>query len=85
MPFPVLYVLYISTFVFVYRCAALAPAGLAIPTGNLLHHLAFPTPSSHHTSTPFLYQTDPVGTFLCVQFLVIVYYGLLAISNLIEK
>jgi len=42
-------------------------------------------PPSHHTSTPFLYQTDPVGTFLCVQFLVIVYYGLLAISNLIEK
>jgi hypothetical protein len=52
--------------------------------GSNIQHLTPQIPSNHN-STPFLYQTDPVGTFLCVQFLVIVYYGLLAISNLIEK
>jgi hypothetical protein len=82
MPFPLLYVLYISTFVFVYRCVH---SGCRSRDSNGHHSAYDPDFSNRKNSTPFLYQTDPVGTFLCVQFLVIVYYGLLAISNLIEK
>jgi predicted membrane chloride channel (bestrophin family) len=35
-------------------------------------------------STPFFYHTDEVGTFLCVQFMILIYYGLLRIAVQIE-
>ena len=85
MPFPVLYVLHISTFVFVYRCGTVTQASSVLM--QRFTHLMDRSNHQHttHNSAPFLYQTDPVGTFLCVQFLVIVYYGLLSISVMIEN
>lgn len=35
-------------------------------------------------STPFFYQTDQAGVFLCIQFLILIYYGLLYIAAEIE-
>lgn len=40
---------------------------------------------ARHDSTPWLYLTGTVGTFICVQCLVLIYWGLLAVSKEVEK
>lgn len=86
MPYPVVWVLKASCFIFVYRYTLHTNER---PHGDerrlaYIPHTHSPL-FSHFCSTPWLYQTGTVGTYVCVQALIMIYYGLLAVSASVEK